>query len=159
MAIPTVTFNTPNSGRQAPDNSQAVVLSVEDKATLDGILNQLGAPISYLPPEPVVAVGDKTLTRAPPVDVVDAADTTIVAGAAGQVIRLHRFSLSISGACTLTWKSGGVTLWAKDFPSAADWEEPFASYPWVATAAGETLVLTTSAPVAVKGFVDYVMGA
>lgn len=159
MAIPTITLNTPNSGRQAPDDSQAVVLSVDDKATLDGILNELGAPISYLPPEPVVGAKDRTLTRAAPIEIAEAADTMIVAGAAGQIVRLHRFSLSISDACTLTWKSGGATLWAKDFPTAADWEEPFASYPWVATAAGEALVLTTSAPVAVKGIVDYVTGA
>jgi hypothetical protein len=137
-------------------STETTLVAIRD--LLDSIDTRLATPASYLPPEPVVAALDATLTRVT-VSITTSGDTQLVPAFAGQISRLHRFSLSISTACTLTWKSGSTTRWAKDLPTAADWDEAFSSYPWMQTGVEEALILTLSANANVKGFIDYVKSA
>ena len=136
------------------DGTNKLIVTGSGAAKVDGSGVTQPVSIATAPIPSVQASGDATLTRAT-VNITTATDTTIVSATASQTTRLHRFSLSISGACTLTWKSATTTLWAKDFPSAADWSEPFSELAYVETAANEALVLTTSAAVTVKGVVAY----
>lgn len=136
------------------DSTNKLIVTAAGAAKMDG--SAVTQPVSMAtgPIPAVQASGDATLTRAT-VSITTATDTTIVSATASQTTRLHRFSLSVSGACTLTWKSASTTLWAKDFPSAADWSETFSELAYIETAANEALVLTTSAAVTVKGVVAY----
>lgn len=126
------------------------------EATLQDILTELETPVDYLPPQPVT--NDSTLTRGT-IAITTATDTTLVSGTASQTTRLHRIAITVSAACTITFKSASTSLGAFDFPSTGGvLVLDFNSYPWFRTAAAEALVLTTSAAINVKGVFDYVKG-
>jgi hypothetical protein len=126
---------------------------------LNSILTELQTPATYLPPRPVAASSDTTLTRGT-IAISTATDTTLVSATAAQTTRLHRIAITVSAACTLTFKSNATSLGAFDFPSTGGTLVlDFSEYWWFKTATNEPLVLTTSAAVAVKGIFDYVKGA
>jgi hypothetical protein len=89
-----------------------------------------------------------------------ATDTPIVAAGGGTTtIRVHRITLNVSAACTLTFKSAATQLREPMvFYGPATMVYDFSGRPWLTTAANQALNLTSSNTATVNITVDYVQG-
>lgn len=85
-------------------------------------------------------------------------DTTVSTATAGQTTRVHRMRLNVSGATSITIKSGSTTLEVLKFAAAGFLIYDFATRPWYVTVANQALVLSNSAAVQVDGVVEIIKG-
>ncbi len=82
-------------------------------------------------------------------------DFTVKAAVAGSRIRVLGWTLSITAAQSLTWKSGTTAI-SQAFPfGGAGFWEPLKPFQMYETAVGEALVLTLGSAVQVTGEIWY----
>lgn len=139
-------------------SSGATAAKQDDQtALLEDIETALTTPVTELPPEPLQATTDLTITT---IAKNTSGDTTLVAAVSGQTTRVHRMKFTCDGANVVLIKRGSTVLDRFRFPAsggAAVLE--FSSRPWYVTGANEALVINTSTTANVDGSVETVTSA
>lgn len=129
----------------------------EQTDLLEDIEAALTTPVTELPPEPLQATTDLTVTT---IAKNTSDDTTLVAAVSGQTTRVHRMKFTCDGACLVLIKRGSTVIDRFRFPAsggAAVLE--FSSRPWYVTGANEALAINTSTTANVDGSIETVTSA
>lgn len=97
-------------------------------------------------------------TTTAPITFSGSGDNSLVAGVAGQIVRLYRIFFVVSGATNLTIKDGASTSLsgAMAFGANGSLILDFQAEPWYMTASGNALVLNSSNAVQVSGTIWYI---
>lgn len=126
--------------------------------TLSGAANTTGTGVQAAD-FPLLSTSDLLST---PFTFAAAGDNTIIAGVAGQTIRVHRIVISTAAATQLTVKDGAGTALTGAMHFGTDNRfilDMTTGRPWFKTSAGNNLVLNSTVAVQVTGFVQYVQSA
>lgn len=146
------TINAPLSMRTDGD------LRTHDAA----VLASVDQTPNYLPPIPILLPSDaaySVLTRAL-FNISTATNTILVDTTGSNITRAQALVLVVGGANVLTFKSattalsGPLTFGSGGGAFVLDLD----TYPWLVTAAGEDLILTTTTTAAVGGWLEYITG-
>ena len=84
-------------------------------------------------------------------------DIAVIAGVAGQTIRVHRLLLVVNAATSITFKDSTPTSFSGAMPIAANGgiALDFNGDPWYTAAAGKDFVITSSAVTQISGSIWY----
>lgn len=94
------------------------------------------------------------------VNAAGAGDNTLVAGIAGQTIRLWKIFLVVNAAVNIQFKSGATTLTpVMNMLANGSFVLDFDGEPWLVTAVADALILNLSAAVQVSGRLYYTQSA
>lgn len=123
------------------------------------VLTELQTPVTYLPLTPL-SVGDLTGVR---LNFSSTAEQSIVAGTAGQIIRVYRARIFVAGTTNISIKSGttaqsGAVLEVIPFTAAGGLILDFDSRPYWASSVDNSFVLVSSNAVQVDGRLSYTKG-
>jgi len=124
------------------------------------ILSNVPKPYFAWGPAPGITVTPAIVNKAIDLQPAALGDNTLIAGIAGQQIRVYRMILSFAGNCTIAFYSGtsaGTLLFghAVMFAGGSITMEPSGA-PWLVCAVGQGLDLNLSAATNVGGMVSYV---
>lgn len=140
------------------------------QTTLQQVLDELGDQTTllstseaYLPPQPVVASNDATVTRGTINLSAVSTDQTLQAAVSGQSTRVHRLFATVTGnasECLVTVKRGSTALGYFRIPTTGGVIDlAFSSYWHFKTNNNETFVISPSVSCNIAGWYDYAQSA